>query len=283
MTAVLERTGSSLGSYEELSAQDEVVATRHTPVREVGNDSLRAVLAGFDSALPVPMAPLWTFVPTQLQSTGPDPLTAVYVALRTQIRQAVETVRQSLRLMLVVNTDTYPAHPPRAAIVKNPTVSLPGAPVLPEAHDVVNAVRHVEGRLGLPVRDVCEAADITRSTFYSWVNQEDSRPRLPSQGRLWALVQLVDDLEELLGAPPAAWLRANEEARALIVDGSFDDVAKMLRAQGEERLALATPEYAHLLSVGADRLESDVEPPKPPGRRRRVAQAQGVKPSHRRK
>jgi hypothetical protein len=97
--------------------------------------------------------------------------------------------------------------PGPADIVKNPTVSLPGAPVLPEAHDVVNAVRHVEGRLGLPVRDVCEAADITRSTFYSWVNQEDSRPRLPSQGRLWALVQLVDDLEELLGAPPAAWLR----------------------------------------------------------------------------
>jgi hypothetical protein len=76
---------------------------------------------------------------------------------------------------------------------------------------------------------------------------------------------------------------ANEEARGLIVEGSFDDVAKLLRAQGEERLAPATPEYAHLLSVGADRLESDVEPPKPPVRRRRVSQAQAIKPSHRRK
>ena len=220
MTVVLERTGSSLGTYEELSAQDEEVATRHTPVREVGSESLRAVLAGFDSALGTPMAPMWTFVRTQLQSTGPDPLEAAYVALQLAPAKLMEVlaVGHRLRLMLVVKTDAHPATPPSVSALTGPTV--------PPAPFRAGAARSPRCRQSRPAGRgsswvhpcaMCAKPQASRSTFYSWANQMDPRPRLPSQGRLWALVQLVDDLEELLGAPPAAWLRANEEARAMLV------------------------------------------------------------------
>jgi transcriptional regulator with XRE-family HTH domain len=286
MTAVLDRTGSSLGTYEELSAQDEEVATRHTPVREVGSASLRAVLAGFDSALGTPMAPMWTFVRTQPQSTGTDLVEEAHAAFRSHVRQALGVLaRHRLRLMLVVNTDAYPANPASVLALTGPTVPpLPSAAVLPEAQDIVKAVRRLEGRLGLTARDVCEAAGISRSAFYNWAKTEGPRPRVPSQGRLWALVQLVDDLEELLEAPPVGWLLANEAAKAMLIEGRFDDVAELVRAQSRARFAAqSAPEYARLLAVGADRLDSDSEPPAVPARPRRVSQAQSVKPGRRKK
>ena len=243
MTAVLEHTGSSLGTLEELSAQDEKVVERHTPAWDVGSDSLRAVLAGFDSALGAPMAPLWTFARTQPQSTGVELAQAGYATFRSYARQALDVlVRHSLHLMLVVNTDTYPAIPPSVLAVAGPAVSSGSSAVaLPEAEDVVSAVRSIEGRLGLSARQVCDATGISKSAFYTWARPSGPRPRLASQRRLWALVQLVEDLEDLLEGPPAGWLLANPAARTMVIEGRFDDVTDMARAQIRVRSGQGAP------------------------------------------
>lgn len=285
MTAVLERTGSSLGTFEELSAQDEKAVERHTPARDVASDSLRAALAGFDSALGAPMAPLWSFSRTQPQSTGPEPASAGHTLFLSYARQALDLLtRHSLHLMLLVNADAYPAVPPSVMAVAGPaSLFASSAAALPDGEDVVSAVRSIEGRLGLSVRQVCDAAGISKSALYTWARPGGPRPRLTSQRRLWALVQLVEDLEDLLEESPGVWLLANPAARTMVIEGRFDDVTDLVRAKDRGRTGRAAPEYARLLAVGADRLDSDSEPPVAPARPRRVSQAESVKPARHQK
>jgi hypothetical protein len=273
-----------LGTFEELSAQDERVVERHTPARDVGSDSLRAVLAGFDSALSAPMAPLWTFVPTQPQSTGPELASAGYTTFRSFARQAAELLfRHRLHVMLVVNANIYPAVPSSALVATGAPVSSASSATLPGAEDVVSTVRSIEGRLGLSARQVCDVTGISKSAFYTWARPGGPRPRLASQRRLWALAQLAEDLEDLLEAPPAGWLLANPVARTMLTEGRFDDVTDLVRAQIRGSSGRAAPEYARLLAVGADRLDSDSESPLAPSRPRRVSQAQSVKSGRRKK
>ncbi len=254
MTTVLEHTGSTLGDYEELTAPDEQLGSRHTQAQNISSLNLRLLLAGFDSALDEPMAPLRSFLATHPDATGAS--ISNEGADRSE-GSAAGLLRTPMPPLFrvptsVATTDlTLKADPQRL-----PGITEPGLTY--SAEDAVVAVKDLSWRLGLPQRDICKAAGVSRSAYYSWNQSDAPRPRVASQGRLWALVQFAEDLEDLLDVPPAHWLLASPRQRDQLLDGRFDDLLESLRTQPRPRKA--APDHARFLSVGGDRLASDDEP-----------------------
>jgi len=90
------------------------------------------------------------------------------------------------------------------------------APRLPhhDKQDAVAAVAWVSAITGLPETYVIDAAGIAERSYHEWKGN-GRQPRLRSQGRLWAVVQAVEDLAADLGGAHAlrTWLYGD-------VDGS---------------------------------------------------------------
>ncbi len=277
MTMILERTGSTLGDYEELTSFDEQLVSRHTPARDVSDHDLREVLARFDITLAEPMAPLRSFVVTHADATGTSISDVGEGVVATSVVGLLAVaMHRTFRLLTVVPT------PGLAADVASEDLPVSAEPGLTsDAQDVVAAIKSSSWRLGLPQRDICEAADVSRSAYYTWSQPGAPRPRVASQGRLWALVQFTEDLEDLLDVPPGQWLLARPERREQLLDGRFDDLLESLRAQ--PRPLRAAADYARFLSVGGDRLASDAEPATLGRKSRKTTSAQTVSPSRRRK
>lgn len=277
MTTTLERTGSTLGDYEELSSFDEQLVSRHTPARDVSHAGLREVLAGFDVALAEPMAPLRSFIVTHTEATGASVANVAHGAVGSSAMGSLAAaVRHTVRLLTLVGT---PARPVESVSGESPIVAEPG--LATGAEEVVVAIKGLTRRLGLPQRDICDAADVSRSAYYTWNQPGAPQPRLASQGRLWALVHFSEDLEELLDEPPSRWLLADPGRREQLLAGRFDDLLESLQAQPRPRQA--APDYARFLSVGGDRLASDAEPATLRRKPRKISQAQTVSPDGRRK
>lgn len=277
MTMILERTGSTLGAYEELTSFDEQLASRHTPARDVSDRDLQQVLAGFDIALDEPMAPLRSFLVTHNDATGASTSDVGHGAVATSVVGLLTAaMHQTFRLVMVV---AVPTEAVEVALRELPVVAGPG--LASGADDVVAAIKTLAWRLGLSQRDICEAADVSRSAYYTWNQPGAPRPRVASQGRVWALVQFTEDLEELLDVPPGQWLLAVAGRREQLLDGRFDDLLESVRTQPRPRQA--APDYTRFLSVGGDRLASDAEPASLRRKPRKVASAQPVSPSRRKK
>jgi hypothetical protein len=277
MTMILERTGSTLGSYEELTSFDERRVSRHTPARDVPDLGLEEILAGFDAALAEPMAPLRSFAVTHTDATGASIFDIGHDVFATfVVGLLTAAMHHTFRLPAVV---AAPVPTVETTPQELPVVAAPGP--ASGAEDVVAAIKALSWRLGLPQRDICEAADVSRSAYYTWSQPGAPCPRVASQGRLWALVQFTEDLEELLEIPPGHWLLADPGRREQLLDGRFNDLLESLRAQ--RRPPLAAPDYARFLSVGGDRLVSDAEPATQRRQRRRVTSAQTVSQSQRHK
>jgi len=90
--------------------------------------------------------------------------------------------------------------------------------------DVVDVIRDLQRRLGIDLKDVLTAANIKPRTYHSWAQPSAPRPRLASQGRLWALAQLVDDLPEVLDVPIRQWLLADSKRLVALRAGRFDEL-----------------------------------------------------------
>lgn len=99
--------------------------------------------------------------------------------------------------------------------------------------DVVDVVRDLQHRLGIDLKDVLAAASIKPRTYHSWAQPSAPRPRLTSQGRLWALAQLVDDLPELLDVPIRQWVLAAPDRLPALRNGRFDE---LLEQASQERI-----------------------------------------------
>lgn len=277
MTMIQNRTGSTLGDYEELTSFDEQLVSQHTPARDVSNLDLRQVLAGFDIALTEPMAPLRSFLATHVQETGAsishvgnDVVTTFVVGLLAMVMDPTFELRTVVATPVLANE----VAPEELSGSAEPGFSS-------DAEDVVAAIKGLSWRLGLPQRDICKAADVSRSAYYTWNRPDAPRPRVSSQGRLWALLQFTEDLEDMLDAPPSQWLLARPERLEQLLDGRFDDLLESLRAKPQA--SQAAPDYALFLSVGGDRLASDAEPAALRQKIRRSASAQNVSRSRRRK
>lgn len=57
----------------------------------------------------------------------------------------------------------------------------------------INGLIQRAGRIGLPIRDLCAAAGLNKSTLYRW-QQDDANPRLRS------MTQALDAMEAALAA-----------------------------------------------------------------------------------
>jgi len=104
------------------------------------------------------------------------------------------------------------------------TVNLGWVTVPASAQDVGQApaepaLRHAARTLGIKLTEACAAAGISWRTFQSWT--PETRPRVASQGQLWQLVHLAEDLDALLNNNVAEWVAANPRARQAILHGQF--------------------------------------------------------------
>ncbi len=111
------------------------------------------------------------------------------------------------------------------------TVNLGWVTVPVSAQDVGRApaepaLRDAAKTLGIKLTEACAAADISWRTFQSW--NAETRPRVASQGHLWQLVHLAEDLVALLDNNVAEWVAANPRARQAIVHGQFTEAMNEL-------------------------------------------------------
>ena len=92
-------------------------------------------------------------------------------------------------------------------------------PAMPNrSSDVVEVVGWLAERLGVPDGDIIEAAKIKRRNWHNWKNGR--RPRLESQGQLWALLNSVRALSDMFDDGLSAWLKQGGAARrALLTSG----------------------------------------------------------------
>lgn len=133
----------------------------------------------------------------------------------------------------------------------------------------VEAVIEAAKLLGLPVRDVLVAASIAHRTFYSWRGSSVS-PRLASQGQLWALVQAVSDLREIMEDDLPLWIAADPHRREALLAGDFDalmgEILERKAQSGEYSRSLVGidmmdavgPEYPDVPDVKPQRLSGKV-------------------------
>lgn len=73
------------------------------------------------------------------------------------------------------------------------------------ASDVVEVVEWLAEQLGVPDGDIIRAAKIKRRNWHNWKNGR--RPRLETQGQLWALLNSVHALSDMFDGDPAAWFK----------------------------------------------------------------------------
>ena len=84
--------------------------------------------------------------------------------------------------------------------------------------DVVEVVGWLAGQLGVPDGDVLQAAKIKRRNWHNW--KKGGRPRLETQGQLWALLNSVRSLSDMFDGAPAPWFQAGgPERRELLTSG----------------------------------------------------------------
>jgi len=103
-------------------------------------------------------------------------------------------------------------------------ISAPAEDAVSGEGGAVAAVRGLAEFFGLPVGDILAAAGISRSSFYSWDKPNQPKPRTASQGELWTLVLLAEELRETLPGRVSEWLLADEGRLRLLREGQFDEL-----------------------------------------------------------
>jgi hypothetical protein len=85
---------------------------------------------------------------------------------------------------------------------------------------VVDVVKDLQHRLGMPLTSVLTSVGIAYRTFHTWEEDPAIAPRTASVGRLWDLATAVDDFERHVDNLKI-WLAAPSR-RATLVRGDFD-------------------------------------------------------------
>lgn len=226
MTMTLDRTGDTSGDIERIASRSEETTWNQTRTSPIADPILNEVMVLLDSVQGGIRATTRTLGERSARSipnvsTGfvqytegtPDLVT-------TAMWQLLLDDRRSVEYSLWVSdapTDTF------------------GIPQIVNARDnmtsgdasLIEVISDMAQRLGLPMEQVLEAADIPSSTYYLWKKSEGAmKPRLSSHRRLWSLVQFVEDAEEVVGPSLQKWLLSRPERHALLLEGKFDTLLK---------------------------------------------------------
>lgn len=267
MSTILERTGWALGDDEEVRAHDEVFTSQHTPVLEVSDPDLKDVLDEFDAAFVPPMAVLGLLRhPTEWSSTPAGCSGRVAVGFSSPFDAWDGRGALLHQLTTVVSTVRPPDDGDDDPVGRR---------------DAVETIESLQSDFDLPTRDICRAAGVSRSAFYTWMKPGGPHPRVSSVMRLWGLVQFFQDLHGLLDGPPRDWLTSDELRYQQFLAGEFDELIQSIRRT--RQAAEEAPAYTRLLHVGADRLESDEEPASVHSGSRKAVPARAAAPPRRRR
>ncbi len=156
-------------------------------------------------------------VPAWDRTLSQSVLDPLFVGLKTLAQNALSSTSKC-------QFDSY-------QLVDGTATVLTVSPLEPSIVSAYDAVRYVEATLGVPVKDVTKACGISRRTFYSWKDLQTGQPRLASIGRLWALIQTVEDLVDTLDGRVARWMREDPQRRELLIKGKFDELTATLTAE----------------------------------------------------
>lgn len=94
---------------------------------------------------------------------------------------------------------------------------------LDESADALSAVLWVSEVIGVPPSVVAISVGIKERTFYDW-KAKGRRPRLATQGQLWLLVQLVEDLASV-HPDVSRWFKADPTLAEALRFGDFEYIA----------------------------------------------------------
>jgi hypothetical protein len=227
-------TGSALGEFDAPAnwkvAEGSTGQWVTTRLRNVENSSIRDALDMFDAALSATSLFLLFFGP--------------------QAARTVEIVgdRGEVSFDWLIETDTDGGGATVGSVFEPVASSEPL-----EQRPAVTVVEQLVAMLGMPKRDVLRAAGISKSTFHTWDQPNGPRPRTASQGRLWALAELVDDLTDYLGARDRVgpWLLADNARRSLLRAGEFDAVLNL--AAPASVADTGTPYLSGLFAAGEEK------------------------------
>ncbi len=217
----MTRTGASLGNFDVTEHIEPVPRERHTycVTDHVGNPSLRAAMSIFDDSFEdFGAGPRMVAITNPLLSA--QMAKVAKVAFFAGSLHAACNVSLTAPGLILGSTSTL-ARQVLESVRSPETVSETSAH---KFDDVVEVVRDLQHRLGIDLKDVLAAANIKPRTYHSWARPSAPRPRLASQGRLWALAQLVDDLPEILDVPIRQWLLADPERLMILRAGCFDEL-----------------------------------------------------------
>lgn len=198
-------------------------ASTHLELGTVMNPALREVLAHFASeSEPV----------LRLSETIPGA-----VVLRSAVNRPVD---QRIRVFISgTATDLRPSHqvlrwlastngqllqaegaawlsPLAEALNEAPSEAESAMPT--RSSDVVEVVGWLAAQLSVPDGDIIDAAKIKRRNWHNWKNGR--RPRVETQGELWALLNSVRALSDMFNGGPSVWFKEGGAARrALLTSG----------------------------------------------------------------
>jgi hypothetical protein len=260
MTPVL--TGSVLKRYERTTSQeakasrDARASQNHTPITQIIDPRLRVAIEIFREALAEALVEPMASIGNAIEAYRGN------LPLSHWSELAISDSTGGLTQHLV---DVFPI--PLLDWIRGDAIAhLPGYILANSSHkevegsdDAALTVRLISRRLGLPIRDIVEAAGISRSSFYSWSSPNAPRPRVSSQGHLWELAQMVDDLDELLGESLQRWILADPQRRVSLAHGDF---AKLLdeAAQPKRRPRKESDLHSAIYAVGGDTSVEEDEP-----------------------
>lgn len=188
---------------------------------------------------------------TQMLSRPPTPILNIEDRTRsgTGTRLQTESRRTGLLVTRQIDPLISAALEWEAAFLTShiSTVSVPeiGTGSAPASQTVESLV----ARTGLPKVIILNAAGISARTFFDWKKNERS-PRLSSVGRLWILLQLVDDLTEMHPDLPA-WIRRDPDLAPALGRADLDFVANYDRRR-EQVIQPVSAELEHVGAVGPE-------------------------------
>lgn len=210
-----EHTGGILGDrliFDQWGAASvDASQAQHTAFAFTGSDSyvLSTVLPAWDEVLP---------------RSVPDP---VLERAKQVAQRAISWIGSVIR----VSGDR---------LLERSGAWLAPVPANAEVMTASDAVRFVKSSLGVPVTAVLEACGIARRTFYSWEPAGITQPRLSSQGQLWKLVQITEDLVSILGDDLARWMKVEPRRQAWLASGAFDDLIADVMTERRVRVDSST-------------------------------------------
>jgi hypothetical protein len=114
---------------------------------------------------------------------------------------------------------------------------------------VVGTIERLSALLGVPVKDVLAGAKIRKRTFQYWKRNPGTRPRLESQGEVWALAQGIEVLQEHLGKDLANWM-AQSPRRDMLRQGRYDELVQLATTPPGLDEELARRERARYVGFG---------------------------------